>query len=38
MLISEALIDTAKATGHITIESEPFELEFDRDGNLATKF
>ena len=38
MLISTSLIEEATKTGHISIESEPFDLEFDAEGNLITKF
>ena len=38
MLISTSLIEEATKTGHILIESEPFDLEFDAEGNLVTKF
>lgn len=37
MLISEALIPEAKTREQLTITSEPFELEFDSEGNLATQ-
>ncbi len=37
MLISEALIDEAKQREELTITSEPFELEFDEEGNMITK-
>ena len=28
-------LEEAKKTGHISIESEPFDLEFDAEGNLV---
>ena len=37
MLISEALIPEAKTRQQLTIVGEPFELEFDSDGNLVTQ-
>lgn len=37
MLISEALIPEAKKSDRLTIVGEPFELEFDGEGNLVTK-
>jgi len=37
MLISEALIPEANTREQLTITSEPFELEFDSEGNLATQ-
>ena len=37
MLISEALIPEAKKSDRLTIIGEPFELEFDGEGNLVTK-
>lgn len=38
ILISEAMIDEAKTREQLTIVGEPFDLEFDEDGNLLTKF
>ena len=38
ILISEAMIDEAKTREQLTIIGEPFDLEFDKDGNLLTKF
>ena len=38
MLISEALIPEAKTRKELTIESEPFELEFDENGKMLTKY
>lgn len=37
MLISETLIPEAKTKPQLTITSEPFELEFDSEGNLITQ-
>ncbi len=37
MLISEALIPEAKTREQLTITSEPFELEFNSEGNLVTQ-
>ncbi len=37
MLISEALIPEAKTRQQLTISGEPFELEFDSEGNLVTQ-
>ena len=39
MMISEALIPEAKTREQLTIlDEEPFELEFDADGNMTTKY
>ena len=38
MLISEALIPEARTRSELTIETEPFELEFDADGRMLTKY
>ncbi len=38
MLISEALIPEAKTRPELTIEGEPFELEFDADGKMLTEY
>ncbi len=38
ILISEAMIKEAENMPQIAISGEPFELEFDRDGNLVTEF
>ena len=38
ILISEAMIEEAKTKEQLTIVGEPFDLEFDKDGNLLTKF
>ena len=38
MLISEALIPEAKTRKELTIETEPFELEFDENGKMMTKY
>lgn len=38
MLISEALIPEAKTRKELTIETEPFELEFDENGRMLTKY
>ena len=38
ILISEAMIDEAKTKEQLTIVGEPFELEFDNEGNLTTKY
>ena len=38
MLISEALIPEAKTRKELTITGEPFELEFDAEGNFLTKY
>ena len=38
ILISEAMIKEAENIPQIAISGEPFELEFDRDGNLVTEF
>ena len=37
ILISEALIPEAKTKEQLTITSEPFELEFDAEGNMLTQ-
>lgn len=37
MLISETLIPEAKTKPQLTITSEPFELDFDSEGNLITQ-
>ena len=37
ILISESLIPEAKTKERLTIESEPFEPEFDENGNLLTQ-
>ncbi len=37
MLISEALIPEAKTRKELTIVSEPFEIEFDENGDMITK-
>ena len=37
ILISESLIPEAKQREQLTIIGEPFELEFDKDGNLITQ-
>lgn len=34
IMISESLLEDAKAQSHITILSDPFSLQFDADGNL----
>lgn len=38
MLISEALIPEAKTRSELSIESEPFELEFDAEGKMLTRY
>jgi len=38
MLISEALIPKAKTRPELTITGDPFELEFDEEGNFLTKY
>ena len=38
ILISEAMIEEAKTKEQLTIVGEPFELEFDNEGNLTTKY
>lgn len=38
MLISEALIPEARERAELSIEGEPFELEFDADGKLVTEY
>lgn len=38
MLISEALMPEARTRSELTIETEPFELEFDADGRMFTKY
>lgn len=38
MLISEALMPEARTRSELTIETEPFELEFDADGRMLTKY
>lgn len=37
LMISEALLDEARAISNVTILSDPFELEFDEQGNLKEK-
>lgn len=38
MLISEALVPEAKTRSELSIESEPFELEFDAEGKMLTRY
>lgn len=38
ILISEAMIKEAMSIPQISISGEPFELEFDSEGNLVTEF
>ena len=38
MLISEALIPEAKTRPQLKITGDPFELEFDKDGNFLAKY
>ncbi|MCI5792938.1 MAG: lactate racemase domain-containing protein [Lachnospiraceae bacterium] len=38
MLISEALIPEAKTRSELSIESDPFELEFDAEGKMLTRY
>ena len=38
ILISEALLPEARTKSELTIIGEPFELEFDANGDLATQF
>ncbi len=38
LLISEALIGEVEKTDGLSIQSEPFALEFDAQGNLLTRF
>ena len=37
ILISEALVEEAKAQERLTILGEPFALEFDEQGDLLTR-
>ena len=38
ILISEAMGEDAKKMDTLKIESEPFYIEFDKDGKFLTKF